>query len=176
MIDELTQEDEEYAFVKQAGVKPITRDPATWHSYYECGNCGNKIRDINHDYCTLCGYYILWSEPRCLTGYPGIDEERGDYKYVPDEEALQSQRRCAIRAMLGATPRFTQGIKGIAYDSWDCGNCGACAVNVSDNYCWKCGSKHHWDILNTFTGKRKQHYAELRGKARKEQNIENTNR
>lgn len=158
----LTQEQEEYAFKKQEGIKPVIREPAAWRSYYECGNCGEKIEDINYNYCTLCGYKILWNVPRCLTGYPGIDEKRGVYKYVPDEEALQSRRRSAIKAMYGAAPRFTQGIKGIAYDIWDCGNCGACAVKVSDNYCWKCGSKHHWEIINTFTGKRKQHYAEMR--------------
>lgn len=161
LLDELTPEQEEYALKKQAGVQPITRDPATWHSFYECGKCGNRIKDINYNYCTACGYRILWSNPRCLTGYPDIDKNKGSYKYVPDEEELHSRRLSAFRAMRGKTPRFTQGMKGIAYDSWDCGSCGACAVKISDNYCWKCGTKHHWEILNTFTGKRKQYYAEV---------------
>ncbi len=158
----IAQEEEEYAFKKQDGIKPITREFATWRLYYECGNCGKRIGDIVYNYCTSCGYKILWSSPRCLTGYPNIDKDRGDYKCVPDKEALQSRRWCAIRAMCGAIPRFTQGMKGIAYDSWDCGNCGATA-KVQENYCWKCGGKHHWnDAINALTSKRKQHYTEIR--------------
>lgn len=161
----LTQEQEEYAFKKQTGIKPITRNPATWRSYHECGNCGKRIRDINYNYCTSCGYMIKWSNPRCLTGYPGIDKNSGSYKYMPDEEELQSRRRSAIRAMCGAMPKFTQGMKGISYDTWDCGNCGSVA-KVQHNYCWKCGGKHHWnDVIETLTSKRKQYYSEIREKS-----------
>ena len=161
-FDTISKDEEDYAFKKQNGAKPITHFPTKWNSYYECRICGKRIGDIVYNFCPSCGYKILWSSPRCLTGYPNIDQNRGNYRYLPDDEELQSRRRCAIRAMCGTIPRFTRGMKGIAYDIWDCGYCGAVA-KIQNNYCWKCGGKHHWNkAINTLTDKRKQYYTDIR--------------
>ena len=37
------------------------------YDYHSCGKCGASIEVINN-YWPNCGYRVLWTNPRCLTG------------------------------------------------------------------------------------------------------------
>jgi len=54
------------------GVKPKWHRGQSIKDYYTCGNCGRTVR-IEDNFCSGCGYRILWDSVRCLTGLPLVD-------------------------------------------------------------------------------------------------------
>lgn len=57
-----------YEFRKISGTKPkLYKAKRRIHDYWMCGNCGDTIRGVEDNYCTNCGYMIVWDSIRCLT-------------------------------------------------------------------------------------------------------------
>lgn len=54
------------------GVKPKWHKGQSIRDYYTCGNCGRTVK-IEDNFCSGCGFMILWDSIRCLTGLPLVD-------------------------------------------------------------------------------------------------------
>ena len=59
----------EKSFKAECGKKPKFHKGKHIKDWWTCGNCGATTRDsVVDNYCSNCGYRILWENPRCLTG------------------------------------------------------------------------------------------------------------
>ena len=59
-----------YVRDKDKGIAPkYHKGIKTAYDYWSCGQCGRRTKDyVGDNFCVECGYRILWSSPRCLTG------------------------------------------------------------------------------------------------------------
>ena len=56
----------------------------------------------------------------------------------------EARKDYALRAEVGAKPKFHKGKYGIKYDYYTCGKCGCRLKDIVDNYCWNCGFQILW--------------------------------
>lgn len=62
------------------------------------------------------------------------------------KELSPAQTEYAIKAYIGAKPKFHKGIYGSKHDYYTCGHCGAqTKCGVVDNHCFNCGYRILWD-------------------------------
>ena len=67
----------EYHRAQAIGMKPKFHKGQYGRKYdsWTCGNCGRVLsKDVLNKYCEGCGYRVLWSNPRCLTGKDEADD------------------------------------------------------------------------------------------------------
>lgn len=63
------------AIKKMEGIKPkIRHGRRSIFDEHVCGSCGRTIA-VNDNYCSGCGYRILWDSIRCLTGMDEGEEQ-----------------------------------------------------------------------------------------------------
>lgn len=55
-----------YEFAKLDGEKPRCNRGMYINSWYTCRHCGHTV-NIEHNYCSNCGYKLLWDSTRYLT-------------------------------------------------------------------------------------------------------------
>ena len=69
------------------GMKPRYHRAEGIKDYYTCRNCGRRLT-INDNFCSNCGFAILWDSVRCLTGLPLVDaaERANDAMEQADEK------------------------------------------------------------------------------------------
>ena len=73
-MKELSEAQKDHAYKAMQGARPKKHSGVKhYRDYYTCGSCGAGV-DVYFDYCFKCGYRILWSSPRCLSGEEDMDD------------------------------------------------------------------------------------------------------
>lgn len=60
------------SFLAEKGKKPKFHKGKYGSKYdsWTCGNCGSTLHNgVCNNYCSNCGYKVLWDNPRCLTDH-----------------------------------------------------------------------------------------------------------
>lgn len=82
-----------------------------------------------------------------------IPERVAAYRNDEEYEYFRNTVEYLVQKDLGSKPRYQPGKYGKKYDYWSCGRCGnVIKGDVSDNYCWHCGTRILWDTCRCLTG------------------------
>lgn len=64
----LSEPQKQLALKAYEGAKPKRHKGKYINDFYTCGNCGSGVA-VEHNFCSGCGFRVLWDNPRCLTDY-----------------------------------------------------------------------------------------------------------